>query len=57
MAVATRDREGLDRYHEKAQSAHNQENKRAEEKMFDEMAVQADGLAGLSPFLTSKIIQ
>ena len=56
MAVATRDREGLDRYHEKAQTAHDQESKRDEQKMFDEMAVQADGMATLSPFLESKII-
>lgn len=56
MAVATRDREGLDRYHEKAQTAHNQEVKRDEQKMFDELAVQADGLAGLSPLLENKIV-
>lgn len=54
MAVATRDREGLDRYHEKAQTAHEQEVKRDEQNTFDEMAVQGNGLAGLSPFLTSK---
>jgi flagellar export protein FliJ len=45
MAVATRDREGLDRYHDKAQNTHEQEAKREEQNMFDEMAVQASGAA------------
>lgn len=54
MAAATRDREGLDRYHDKAQNAHNQEIQRVEQKLLDEMAVQSDGL---SPLLSGKIVQ
>jgi flagellar export protein FliJ len=46
MAAATREREGLDRYHEKAQQAYELESRRSEQKMFDEMAVQANGIGG-----------
>lgn len=51
MTAAARDREGLDRFHDKAQFAHEREANRVEQKMFDEMAVQADGVAGLSPLV------
>jgi flagellar export protein FliJ len=48
MSVASRDREGLDRYHEKARHAYEQQARRTEQKVFDEMAVQADGIPGIS---------
>jgi flagellar biosynthesis chaperone FliJ len=51
MTAAARDREGLDRFHDKAQLAHEREANRMEQKMFDELAVQADGVAGLSPLV------
>jgi flagellar export protein FliJ len=43
MALATREREGLDQFHDKARRAHEQEARRAEQKIFDEMATQAAG--------------
>lgn len=43
MAVATREREGLDQFHDKACRAHEQEVRRTEQKTFDEMATQASG--------------
>jgi flagellar export protein FliJ len=43
MAVATREREGLDQFHNKARRAHEQEVRRTEQKTFDEMATQASG--------------
>jgi flagellar export protein FliJ len=43
MAVATREREGLDQFHDKARRAHEQEVRRTEQKTFDEMATQASG--------------
>ena len=48
MAVAMREREGLDRYHDKARLAYDLEVRRSEQKMFDEMAVQMDGATGFS---------
>ncbi len=56
MAAATREREGLDRYHDKAQHVHDQEAKREEQNMFDEMSVQASGLGGLSALLQNKAV-
>lgn len=47
MAAATRDREGLDRFYDKARRAHAQEVIREEQKNFDELAVQLNGVAGL----------
>ena len=43
MAVATREREGLDQFHDKARRAHAVEERREEQKMFDEMATQGSG--------------
>jgi flagellar export protein FliJ len=47
MIAATREREGLDRFHDKARLAHDQEILREEQKNFDEMAVQSGGERGL----------
>ena len=55
MASATREREGLDRYYDKAQRAYDLDTRRSEQRDFDEMAVQASGIAGLSPFAESTI--
>jgi flagellar export protein FliJ len=52
MTAAARDREGLDRFHDKARRAHEVQASRMEQKIFDEMAIHADGIAGLSPFVT-----
>ena len=43
MAAATREREGLDRFHNRARRAHEQDLRRAEQKIFDEMATQSAG--------------
>ena len=43
MAVATREREGLDQFHDKAFQAYELEERRQEQKTFDEMAVQSSG--------------
>jgi flagellar export protein FliJ len=43
MTAATREREGLDRFHNRARRAHEQELRRAEPKIFDEMATQSAG--------------
>jgi flagellar export protein FliJ len=43
MAAATREREGLDQFHNRARRAHEQQLQRAEQKNFDEMATQAAG--------------
>ena len=56
MAAATREREGLDRYHDKAQQVHDQDAKREEQNMFDEISVQASGMAGLSALLQNKTV-
>ena len=47
---ATRDREGLDRFHDKARRAYEQETLREEQKDFDEMAVQSGAAAGRLQF-------
>jgi flagellar export protein FliJ len=56
MTAATREREGLDRYHEKAQRAYELDVRRSEQKIFDEMAVQAESMNGLSAFAGSQNI-
>jgi flagellar export protein FliJ len=53
MAAATRDREGLDRFFDKAQQAHAQEVLRDEQKNFDELAVQLNGSTSLLPSIAS----
>ena len=50
MIAATRDREGLDRFYDKALLAHDREMQREEQKKFDEMAVQSNGERGLLQF-------
>lgn len=47
MSAARRDREGLDRFHDKARRIHTQEVMREEQKTFDELAVQLNGAEGL----------
>ncbi|HUA67072.1 MAG TPA: hypothetical protein VMA13_00875 [Candidatus Saccharimonadales bacterium] len=47
MATTTRDREGLDRFFNKARLAHAQEVMRDEQKNFDELAVRLSGSGGL----------
>jgi flagellar export protein FliJ len=47
MAAARRDREGLDRFYDKARQSHAQEVLREEQKTFDELAVQLNGANGL----------
>lgn len=47
MAAARRDREGLDRFYDKAREAHAQEVFRDEQKNFDEWAIQLSGTTGL----------
>jgi flagellar export protein FliJ len=54
MTAAMRDREGLDRFYDKAQRAHGLEVLRDEQKNFDEMAVQLNGAGNL---LQSTIFQ
>jgi flagellar export protein FliJ len=51
MLIVTREREGLDRFHDKAQRVHEQEVLREEQKNFDEMAVQANATRGLLQFI------
>lgn len=43
MTVATREREGLDRFHDRERRDHTLAFRRDEQKMFDEMAAQAGG--------------
>lgn len=43
MSAATREREGLDQFHNRARRAHEQQQQRAEQKIFDEIATQAAG--------------
>jgi flagellar export protein FliJ len=54
MISATREREGLDRFHDKALLAHDLESQREEQKNFDEMAVQSNGARGLLQFAGAK---
>jgi flagellar export protein FliJ len=51
MAMATREREGLDQFHDKARHAHELDVRREEQKMFDEMATQASGNGNLLQWL------
>jgi len=53
MAAATRDREGLDRFYDKARQGHAQEVLRDEQKNFDELAVQLNGSTSLLPSIAS----
>jgi len=46
MAVAIRDREALDRFHDKSRRTHDREVSREQQKMFDELAVQLNGTPG-----------
>ncbi|MGC9941073.1 MAG: flagellar export protein FliJ [Verrucomicrobiota bacterium] len=43
MAVATREREGLDQFHDKARNTYEHNVRRTEQKVFDELATQANG--------------
>ncbi|HTR40581.1 MAG TPA: flagellar export protein FliJ [Pseudomonadales bacterium] len=47
MTAATRDREGLDRFYDKARRTYTQEVMREEQRNFDELAVQLNGATGL----------
>jgi len=47
MLAAVRDREALDRFHDKSRRAHDRESQREEQKNFDEMAVQSSGANSL----------
>jgi flagellar export protein FliJ len=47
MTLAAREREGLDNFHDKAQRAHALEVRREEQKIFDEMATQGNGVNSL----------
>lgn len=47
MIAAMREREGLDCFYDKALLAHDREIQRAEQKNFDEMAVQSNAAHGL----------
>ncbi|HEY1790757.1 MAG TPA: flagellar export protein FliJ [Verrucomicrobiae bacterium] len=49
MNAARRDREGLDRFYDKARRAYSREMFREEQKNFDEMAVQMAGASLLQP--------
>jgi len=57
MAAAAREREGVDRFHDKARRAYEVQASREEQKIFDEMAVQGDGIAGLSSLVGSHKVQ
>jgi flagellar export protein FliJ len=50
MTAAMRDRDGLDRFHDKARLMHDLEVQREEQKNFDEMAVQSGESRGLLQF-------
>ncbi len=47
MTLAMREREGLDQFHDRAKQSYQLEVRRAEQKVFDEMAAQAGGGNGL----------
>jgi flagellar export protein FliJ len=58
MAAAMRDREGLDRFYDKARRAYAQEVLREEQKNFDEIAVQLNGAGGLfQPFISNNLTE
>jgi flagellar export protein FliJ len=50
MLAAVREREALDRFHDKSRRAHDREVQREEQKNFDEMAVQSHGANQLLQF-------
>jgi flagellar export protein FliJ len=56
MTAAMRDREGLDRFYDKARCTHAQEVLRDEQKNFDELAVQLNG-AGLLQSLSTNLTE
>jgi flagellar export protein FliJ len=47
MSAARRDREGLDRFYDKARQSHARDILQEEQKMFDELAVQLNGATSL----------
>lgn len=51
MVSAARDREALDRFHEKTRRAHDHLVQREEQKIFDELAVQLNGTPGPLQFI------
>lgn len=54
MLAATRDREALDRFYNKSRRAHEREILRLEQKQFDELAVQLNGMPNrMQPASTS----
>lgn len=46
MTTAIRDREALDKFHEKSRRLHDRERQREEQNNFDELAVQMSGASG-----------
>ena len=46
MTAAVRDREALDRFHDKSRRSHDHGVQREEQKIFDELAVQLNGMPG-----------
>jgi flagellar export protein FliJ len=56
MAAAMRDREGLDRFYNRARRVHTQEVLREEQKNFDELAVQLNGSTGLLQSIVSNTL-
>jgi flagellar export protein FliJ len=55
MTAARRDREGLDRFHDKARRLHLQDVSRDEQKNFDEIAVQLNGAGQLQSVVTNNL--
>ena len=49
MMLATRDRESLDRFHDKCRLAYDREAQREEQKLLDEIGVRRSTLRGLVP--------
>jgi flagellar export protein FliJ len=52
MTAAVRDREALDRFHDKSRRIHVRAVQREEQKNFDELAVQMSGMPGPMQFAT-----
>lgn len=57
MSAAMRDREGLDRFYDKARRAHAQEFLCEEQKNFDELAVQLNGVTSLLQFAVPNLTE
>jgi flagellar export protein FliJ len=55
MSAARRDREGLDRFYDKARRAHAREILREEQKNFDELAVQMAGASYLQSSMSENL--